>query len=376
MGTLREALSEAFDTASTTEAASDGATVEASAELPSGSERASENAVGEAASGDPKEPVREAQQGREKESPGDSGRARDETGKFAKAVTTATKAPKATTPTVTDTPKATTQTATDAPPAAVTTPTYKAPATWSPSAREAWGKVPSDVQAEITRREHESRTAIREAGETKKQFGAMKDSLAPFEMGLRARGQDPMKVLPELLQIDSVLYNGPLPHKAQVLANVIKASGVPLELLNQHLDGQAAPAQAMQPQQFRDPRFDQFLAQQQEAEKARNVAQIQEFAASHEFFDDVREAMGGLMDAGLSKTLEQAYAKAIALNDDVQKVVKQREAAKSATASQANVAKAKVAASSIHGKPAAPTPGDGKPKGLRAQLEEAYDARR
>jgi len=44
---------------------------------------------------------------------------------------------------------------------------------------------------------------------------------------------------------------------------------------------------------------------------------IEQFAQQHEYFDDVRETMADLLDKGLATTLDDAYVKAVRLNDDV-----------------------------------------------------------
>ena len=53
------------------------------------------------------------------------------------------------------------------------------------------------------------------------------------------------------------------------------------------------------------------------AEEANLSQTIEQFADGKEYFEDVRETMADLLDRGLANDLDDAYAKALRLNDDV-----------------------------------------------------------
>jgi hypothetical protein len=54
-----------------------------------------------------------------------------------------------------------------------------------------------------------------------------------------------------------------------------------------------------------------------DAEEANLGQTIEQFADGKEYFEDVRGTMADLLDRGLAKDLDDAYTKALRLNDDV-----------------------------------------------------------
>ena len=61
----------------------------------------------------------------------------------------------------------------------------------------------------------------------------------------------------------------------------------------------------------------QIMQSRQIAEEAQLGQTIEQFAQTHEYFDEVRETMADLLDKGLASDLNDAYSKAVRLNDDV-----------------------------------------------------------
>ena len=95
------------------------------------------------------------------------------------------------------------------------------------------------------------------------------------------------------------------------------------------------------------------MRQWREQEQAQQLQhQIEEFSKGAEFFNDVREQMAALLDAGTAKDLKDAYEQAIWINPEVREVMLQRqEAAKQKSA--ASQRRAKATAASVDGGDAA-----------------------
>jgi hypothetical protein len=71
--------------------------------------------------------------------------------------------------------------------------------------------------------------------------------------------------------------------------------------------------------------LEEISQSKQMAEEAQLNQTIEQFASQHEYFEDVRETMADLLDRGLASTLDDAYAKAVRLNDDVFSKVQQAQ---------------------------------------------------
>lgn len=294
-------------------------------------------------------------------------RARDETGKFAKEAKKASaKAAPPQPPAEGVKTEGADRAAPSVQPVAPAVEPVKAPQSWKPAAREDWTKVPASIQQEVVRRERETATALQEAAESRKFHQSFQQAVAPFEPMFRARGGDPMRGFQNFLQTVSVLEGGNQVAKAQLLAQFAN-SYLPgedgIKLLAQALDGQPQQAQQAQPA-YRDPRVDQLLANLQRASQQRqqsihqkHATDVEAFAKTHEFFDDVREDMAEFVEIaerrGRDLSMEDAYNRAIRLHPEIDNVLRQREAAKNAANAQASTQRAKAAGSSIKSEPTA-----------------------
>lgn len=261
-------------------------------------------------------------------------------------------------------------------------PEFKAPQAWKPQAREAWTKLPADVQAEVTRREREITTRLNEVAEKEKTFGPVAKALTTFEPTIRARGLEPAQIVTRMLQTEHALQYGTPQQKAQLLATAIKDYGVDIATLDQVLSGQApTTSAAVDPQTIAQQVRQQIEAdirrQAQEAQGKRTQERLAKFAEGHEFYEDVRNAMADILAArGLpnpsESELEQVYDLACRVHPDISGVVEQRKAAKAAATAQAAQQRTAAAASSVKSNPAGAAPA-AQPKGRREVLEAAYD---
>lgn len=221
--------------------------------------------------------------------------------------------------------------------------TYKAPAAWKPAQREKWASVPNDVQAEITRREGEYQRTLEEASEARKFVQAFEQVTRPYEMFIRAENSNPLAAVQNLMQTAANLRVGTPQHKAQMVAEICRTYAVDIGMLDSVLTAQQngvpwaqyQAAQAPNPQQFRDPRVDQLLAQQERERQQREQYETQQlrttldtFAESHEFYSDVADTMALLVEhataRGLPVDLEKIYSQACQMDPDINKILASR----------------------------------------------------
>lgn len=257
----------------------------------------------------------------------------------------------------------------------------KPPQSWKASVREKWNALPGDVREEIDRVNREASTNIQKHAEAAKFRDSFQQTLAPYQAMLG--GADPVKATQNLLQTAHVLHYAPPQQKAQMVANMVRQFGIPIEALDAALSGTSAPQQGAQSQtidpesilqQAEERMMKRFQAQQDRQETARIQKDIDTFRASHEFFHDVEPDMTQLVTLargrGVELTIEQAYDRAVQLSPEIQATLKQREAAKLAPTAQAATERSKAAASSVKSQPAV-SGQSAKPDSVRGSIRES-----
>ena len=249
--------------------------------------------------------------------------------------------------------------------AAITEKASKAPASWSPKAREEWANVPGAAQAQIAKREQEVNQVLQQSAEARKAVQSLNSVLAPHREGLESAGyQDPFQAIGALFQTEAGLRTGSSYDRAQGIANLISHYGVDIATLDGILSGQ--PAQSNPNTEMEDmldqrmAPINQFLFQQQQqqqygAMQQQEVAnqQVNEFGADKEFLSDVRMDMADLMDMAVNRgeqmTLDQAYAKACAINPEVSSIMQQRQTQQTIMGTHQSAVQKKAAAVSLTG---------------------------
>lgn len=269
-------------------------------------------------------------------------------------------------------------------------PELKAPASWTPQSREKWSRLDPDIRAEIHRRESDMQAVLQKGANARQLADAFADVVRPYEMFIRQDGSNPLQAVQNLMQTAATMRIGTPQAKAQLVANIVNAHGVDIAMLDSLLAGTVAPQGGgqQQPQAFRDPRLDQFLAQQQQTQQqaeARSRAEVEQsvkaFASTHEFFNDVQQTIADLMEIrarqGVTLDLEAAYNEACQLNPEVRAVLATRARTSNNGAQSAAVLRAKRAASSVKDE-STPRAGATVPKddSVRSHIEAALEVHR
>ena len=263
---------------------------------------------------------------------------------------------------------------------ASTTPDVKAPESWKPQARDAWTNVPTEAKQEILRREKEIVHTLQQTAGARKLANDFVNTVSPFEMMVRAEGSDPLTATRELFGQAAILRIGTPAQKAQLVANVVKRFGIPIDMLDSALVNEAIPDEESKISQIIQAQLApvrQFMStidgvREQRAQQVDSSIdnEIETFAndKANEFFTDVKDDMADIMEMGAKRgqsiTLKQAYDRAIKLNDNIQKVISQRK--------QQQVNNARNAGSSLPSR-GAPAPVEHKGDDLRSDLLSAFD---
>lgn len=263
----------------------------------------------------------------------------------------------------------------------------KAPASWAPATREKWASLDPEVKAEVHRREVEQNRVLEQGAQARNFIQAFENVVRPFEVFIRSENSNPLQAVQNLMQTAAEFRVGTPARKVQLVAGLIRDFGVSIEDLDTALAGGTSGSQGQQQgaqqQQFRDPRFDAFLAQQQAQQQATQQREMQDvhrelqaFGASHEFYNDVSATMADLLAhaarRGEALDLEKAYARACQLDAGISTIITQRAANASKGSQSQAVLRAKRAAASVKGE-ATPDTGATVPKddSVRAAIEAA-----
>jgi acetolactate synthase small subunit len=256
-------------------------------------------------------------------------------------------------------------------------PSLKAPTSWKPSAREHWAKLPKEVQEDVLRRETETSQALQQTAGARKFAEAFGQMIRPYEQMLRVENAHPLQAAEELFRTAAILRVGNPAQKATMVANMVKQFNISIEDLDRALVGESIPDETGKLQQIIQQQLapvNQFMQQIQQMRGQRLnqteseiEAEIGEFSQK-EFFEDLRETMGDLMEMAAKRkqemTLQQAYERAIAITPEIQSILQQRKAAE--------MDKKKRAASSLPSR--SPTGGTRSSSDtIRGSIEEAFE---
>ncbi len=157
-----------------------------------------------------------------------------------------------------------------------------------------------------------------------------------------------------------------------MIANIIRTHGISLEAINASLEGKPLPKEDRTPAQ--DPRVDKLEKELREDRQARQASverraerATEQFAASHEFYDDVREDMADILESqakrGNELTLDEAYDRAVRMNPELSAVTSQRSKAEVAKRAKEAADKTRKATASVRTRPGGSSEGSGDRKG-------------
>jgi hypothetical protein len=262
------------------------------------------------------------------------------------------------------------------------------PASWKKDYHEIWAKADPKMQEYAWQREEQMRAGV-EPLLSKAQFAdAMQEAIQPYMTTIQGLGLTPDRAVSALMEADHKLRTSDPQTKLQYFMQLAQSYGINLGAGNiapTPVPGQmpgAAPG-AVDPMVYQlQNELNQvrgevmgWKQQQEMMENQTLLNEINQFSMKAEYFEDVRPTMIQLLQSGVAETLEDAYNKAIRLNDDVfeqaTKAKQAEEAAKQAKEANRVAKAARAAAVSVR----SATPGANtapKAANRRALLEDAF----
>jgi len=257
----------------------------------------------------------------------------------------------------------------------------KPPSSWKREYHEPWQAVDPKLREYIWQRDEETRTGI-EPLRAKAQFAdQMQQAMQPYENTIRGLGVEPAQAVQALMQADHVLRTAAPDQKRAYIIQLAQQYGITLDGSEYYppAGGPVDPMIYNLQNELNNVRGEivGYKQQQEEAQNQTLMSEINNFSQTAEYFEDARPTMIQLLQSGVATTLEDAYEKAIRLNDDLFEQSQQSRQAEAETErkSAANRAAkaAKVAAVSVRSS----TPGAAtatKAQDRRSMLSEQFNS--
>lgn len=248
--------------------------------------------------------------------------------------------------------------------------THKPPQSWKPSAKAKWDTIDPEVRQDIVRRERDVERTLSETARERKFAKDFQEAVRPFAPRFQAANVNPIQAVRSLMYVDQVLSSAPAAQRATTMAKMIKDYGIDLSLLDSALAGENVAetdpqsvidrivSEKMKPFQEWQQTQQQAALRHQQMTMEQSAQAVEAMSSDPKFphFDLVRDDMADYIELqerkGIPVTLEQAYNRAVAMNDDAQKAV--QESAKQQKDQNANSAaqRALGASLSVGGNPA------------------------
>jgi len=258
------------------------------------------------------------------------------------------------------------------------------PSSWRANVRDHFATLPADVQDEILRREGDFHNGIQQYKQDADYARSIKGVIAPYQSDFAALGVNETQAIQSLLQSERTLRIGTPEQKLAVLQSIVHSYGVPVEALLSD-DGNVRDV-AMQNAQLisrlnqMEQQLHGFTSAQQQTAQSQAQTEIQKFASNpaNKWFEDVREDMGRMLNAGMATDLQDAYDKAVWQRTDIRQAIlaqQQKEAEekrqKEATTRAAKAIKGNV--TNLRTQGPAPTHVSQKPKSWEDSLEDVFE---
>ena len=253
------------------------------------------------------------------------------------------------------------------------------PSSWKRDYHEVWQTADDKLKEYAWQREEEMRKGV-EPLLGKAQFAdKMQKVMQPYEQTIRGLGIEPEAAVEALMRADYTLRTAPADQKRAYLAQLASQYGINLGEIDPYSQpGPVDPAVYQLQNELNNIRGEVvgWKQQQEQAQNQALQAEINDFAETADHFEDVRPTMISLLQGGVATTLEEAYEKAIRLDDNIyseiqkslqaQNDVAKRDAANKA-AKAAKAAAVSVRSSTPGGQPTA------KAQDRRSMLFEQFD---
>jgi hypothetical protein len=205
----------------------------------------------------------------------------------------------------------------------------EAPKNWTEDVKKVFNTLPAESQEFMIKRDKEMTSdytkKTQELAEQRKNIEALDKVLQPARQTINATGIGEAEYISRLLNADNALRTNP----KMALRQLAQGYGIDLSSMNEESESWNDPdpqyAQLLQQNQQIMSELNNFKQQNIQSTVAQTEQTVEQFSMKtntdgklmHPHFDKVRVKMGNLIDAGEAKGLDEAYTKAVRLDDDL-----------------------------------------------------------
>jgi len=182
------------------------------------------------------------------------------------------------------------------------------PQSWKKEMHEYWGELKPEVQEYFELREQQMKEGIDVAKEDATLGRDLRDVLSPFNQLLESQGVDQKSAVQYLMNAHYKLSTADEQGKLDALNQIAQSYGIKLDGSKVTPEIQTLQQEIGQLKQI----LNQTQAQSRQAEMRKISEELDAFASTHEYFDEVTDEMAPFLERGFS--LQDAYDKAIWAN--------------------------------------------------------------
>lgn len=253
------------------------------------------------------------------------------------------------------------------------------PASWKKDYHEVWATADPRLQEYAYQREEQMKAGVQPLLEKAQFADQMREAIDPYINTIRGLGIEPQEAVKKLMEADHNLRYGTPQQKFEIFSRLAQQYGVNLNESNiPSQTGVVDPMLSALQHELNSVRGEvlTWKQQQEQAQNQQLLGEIEQFSQKAEYFEQARPTMIQLLQSGVATTLQEAYDKAVRLNDELFETVQQAqqakvEAEKRAAADRAAKSARAAAVSVRSATPGVPT--TTKAQDRRALLAEQFD---
>ena len=252
------------------------------------------------------------------------------------------------------------------------------PASWKKDYHDVWSTADDRMKEYAWQREEQMKAGVQPLMEKARIADQFNEVLNPYMETIRGLGMDAPKAVKALMEADHALRYSDAQQKQQLFMRLAQQYGVNLGDMSQLPQQMVDPNISALQQELNRVRGE-VMSWKEEQEQVQNqslLGEINNFAMRAEHFEEARPTMISLLQSGVAATLEEAYEKALRLDDNLYQQVQQSRQAQVETQQKvvANQAAKKARAAAVSVRSAAPGATTAtKAQDRRSMLAEQFD---
>jgi hypothetical protein len=253
------------------------------------------------------------------------------------------------------------------------------PASWKKDYHDVWQTADDRMKEYAWQREEQMKAGVQPLMEKARIADQFNEVLNPYMETIRGLGMDAPKAVKALMEADHALRFSDPQQKQQLFMRLAQQYGVNLGDMSQLPQQMVDPNISALQQELNRVRGEvmSWKEQQEQVQNQSLLSEIDSFAMRAEHFEEARPTMISLLQSGVATTLEDAYEKALRLDDNLYQQVQQSRQAQVETQQKvvANQAAKKARAAAVSVRSAAPGATTAtKAQDRRSLLAEQFDS--